>query len=967
MSDARDRGGAGPRVVIGVSLLVIVAAAVAVAALLLRGGTRAATDESLTGGQGVSPSELAEKSELVDVSPDGVTYMNNEILVYAADGADAAQLQELFSSVGASDVDDSLADLTLYRLVFSESLTYDDLAAKLDALNASPLVDEAMLDPVVSTGTDAEDDFQTADAAYPNDPWEGSSSSWDVSVPRGGNWGMEAIDAPGAWGYLDQLSTINVGLIDAVPNTDHEDLRYMFDDALIYGIDSKSSDVQTYTASSPEDHGSHVAGIMDADWNNDTGVSGVMGGKGRLYYCNAYYVNDPSYEQGYGTSFSYLMAIRHLVQNDVRAINISLNTSREVGYAASQGDEAHRALARTYLQSQADAVETGLRQLVEQRKEAGQQDFVICVAAGNTNGNYFRPDSSNTYGYRMLDPNEQVRDGDLNGGALAVYNNFLNLADDPEVMNRIIVVGAVGIDEENSTSGQTRYEYAYYSNDGSRIDVVAPGGTDKSQVYSCVTSGYNLKMGTSMATPHVTGVAGLVFAANPDLSGPDVKRIVVASAEGRYYHGTSYSGLVNARTAVESALRTRDESVSRVVTNTATNGLDLCFVVDTTGSMGDDIENARQNMEQILASLAERTENYRVALVDYRDFSSRTHDGDDYPCRVELNFTNDTAAITRAINDLDLGYGGDDEETVYSGLMQAVNLGWRDDAKKVIIVLGDAAPLDPEPVTGYTYGDVLAALYNGGIGIDYTSSDERVLGEPDESLINVFSIGADASSDAMDFFEGISSSTGGTSADLSSSSEVSDAITASIDQIEVEAGVTAELDFGSDMAGARVDLYAASGDPASDGGETSAAMPEAGTYLFSFTTDGTGTFTVEGLPAGDYVWTTDGAAGGGTLSVATGGAAPDLRAADSFWFAPIMRAWDRGAPLFVCTLLLVVAACVAAPLGAAQVARSRAGRGGNASGGTSGNTSDGGGGFCPHCGTPLAPGARFCRNCGHRL
>ncbi|WP_455139870.1 S8 family serine peptidase [Thermophilibacter sp.] len=960
MSDVRDRGGAGPRVVIVVSLLVIVAAAVAIAALLLRGGTRAARDGAAAGEQGVGPSELAEKSELVDVSPDGVTYVNSEVLVYAADGADDGQLRELFSSVGAADVDDSLADLTLYRLVFPDSLPYDDLSAKLDALNASPLVEQAMLDPVVSSGTDAEDDFQTADAAYPNDPWEGGSS-WDVGVPRGGNWGMEAIDAPGAWGYLDRLSTVNVGLIDTVPNTDHEDLKGMFDGALIYNIDSKSSATTTHTSGQPQDHGSHVAGIIDADWNNETGVSGVMGGRGRLYYCNTYYVNDPSYEQGYGTAFSYLTALRHLVQNDVRAINISLNTSREVGYAASQGDEAHRTLARNYLQSQADAVERGIRELVDQRKEAGQPDFVICVAAGNTNGNYFRPDSSNTYGYRMLDPDEQVQDGDLNGGALAVYNNFLNLADDPEVMNRVIVVGAVGVDDESSTADQTRYAYASYSNLGSRVDVVAPG----TAVYSCTVAGYEELSGTSMATPHVTGVAGLVSAANPELSGPDVKRIVIASAEGRYYHGSSYSGLVNARTAVESALRTRDESVGRVVTNTATNGLDLCFVVDTTGSMGDDIENARQNMEQILASLAARTENYRVALVDYRDYPARTHDDEDYPCRVELDFTNDTAAITRAIDDLDLGYGGDNEETVYSGLMRAVGLGWRDDAKKVIIILGDAAPLDPEPVTGYTYGDVLAALYNGGIGIDYASSDERVLGEPDESLINVFSIGTDASSDAMDFFDGISSSTGGTSADLSSSSEVSDAITASIDQIEVEAGVTAELDFGPDMAGARVDLYAADGGAADSGAEAGEAgeRPEAGTYLFSFTTDGSGAFTVEGLPAGDYVWTTDGAAGGGTLSVATGGMAPDLRTADSFWFAPLMRAWDRGAPLFVCALLLVVAACVAAPLGVAQVARSRAGHGGGASSGSA----SGDGRFCPRCGGPLAPGARFCRNCGHRL
>ena len=48
---------------------------------------------------------------------------------------------------------------------------------------------------------------------------------------------------------------------------------------------------------------------------------------------------------------------------------------------------------------------------------------------------------------------------------------------------------------------------ASYSNYGSWVDVAAPG----TSIMSTVPSGYGAKSGTSMATPHVAGLAGLLF------------------------------------------------------------------------------------------------------------------------------------------------------------------------------------------------------------------------------------------------------------------------------------------------------------------------------------------------------------------------------------------------------------------------------------------------------------------------
>jgi Mg-chelatase subunit ChlD len=339
-----------------------------------------------------------------------------------------------------------------------------------------------------------------------------------------------------------------------------------------------------------------------------------------------------------------------------------------------------------------------------------------------------------------------------------------------------------------------------------------------------------------MATPHVSGVAALIFAGNPDLSGSDVKSILLSSTTGRYYYTGGFSGLVNAETAVENALLTQTESVNRVVKRRVDDGLDLCFVIDTTGSMGDDIQNAKDNMSSILETVTAKSENFRVAIIDYRDFPDRTYDSNDYPAKLHLGFSSDKDLINASINGLELGYGGDEPETVYSGLMLAADQDWRRDAQKVIIVLGDAPPLDPEPNTNYTFSDVLASLYNADITIDAGESDERVLGGADSSLIKVFSIGTDASSDAADFFQNIADKTGGSYTGVENASEVAGAINDSIEQIEIISIVDVKTTFDESYAQETVELY------------------QNGVYLFEFTLDENGNMDLDAMEPGVYEW-----------------------------------------------------------------------------------------------------------------
>lgn len=142
--------------------------------------------------------------------------------------------------------------------------------------------------------------------------------------------------------------------------------------------------------------------------------------------------------------------------------------------------------------------------------------------------------------------------------------------------------------------------------------------------------------------------------------------------------------------------------------------LDLIFVIDTTGSMWDDIAQVKVSAAEIVNSIDSSPFDYRIALVDYRDFPIYPYGGSgDYPYNARLAFSSDKPAIISAIQGLSLGWGADWRESVYSGLIRSINtegLGaWRDNVKKVIILMGDAPPHDPEPFTGYTLSSVVAA------------------------------------------------------------------------------------------------------------------------------------------------------------------------------------------------------------------------------------------------------------------
>lgn len=112
----------------------------------------------------------------------------------------------------------------------------------------------------------------------------------------------------------------------------------------------------------------------------------------------------------------------------------------------------------------------------------------------------------------------------------------------PAALPGVISVSALDRDGEVDT----------YSNYGTTIDLAAPG----SDILSTVPDGYGYMTGTSMAAPHVAGVAALVDSVAPDA---DIEVVLVASARDAGPAGRDArfgAGIVAAQAAVQMACPT---------------------------------------------------------------------------------------------------------------------------------------------------------------------------------------------------------------------------------------------------------------------------------------------------------------------------------------------------------------------------------------------------------------------------
>jgi len=103
----------------------------------------------------------------------------------------------------------------------------------------------------------------------------------------------------------------------------------------------------------------------------------------------------------------------------------------------------------------------------------------------------------------------------------------------PSMLDGVAQVSAVG--QAYNVKPGLSLGRAEFSNYGQTIDFAAPGD----QIYSTATtlfyrSGYAVADGTSMATPHVSGVAALIKSVHPELTGAQVIDLMKKQAAANY-------------------------------------------------------------------------------------------------------------------------------------------------------------------------------------------------------------------------------------------------------------------------------------------------------------------------------------------------------------------------------------------------------------------------------------------------
>ncbi len=118
--------------------------------------------------------------------------------------------------------------------------------------------------------------------------------------------------------------------------------------------------------------------------------------------------------------------------------------------------------------------------------------------------------------------------------------------------------------------------------------------------------------------------------------------------------------------------------------------VDVCFVLDTTGSMSAAIHTAKEKVWFIANEIIRAGEqpDLRLCLMAYRDR------GDDYVTRLS-KLTENIDDIHGDLKALEAGGGGDTPEAVHQALIETVQLaGWdqASDTLRVIFLIGDAPP-----------------------------------------------------------------------------------------------------------------------------------------------------------------------------------------------------------------------------------------------------------------------------------
>nr|WP_309225992.1 S8 family serine peptidase [Streptomyces lunaelactis] len=320
-----------------------------------------------------------------------------------------------------------------------------------------------------------------ADAYNPVLPATPSQAT--TTLTESNRWDMTQIKADKAWAVTTGSPTVKVGVLDTGVDDLHQDIAPNFNAADSASCAYGKADTRTGAWRDVGEHGTHVAGTIAAA-KNGKGVIGVAPG----VKVSSVRIAEPNTSMFFAenTVCGFMWAGDH----GFKVTNNSYYTDPWMFNCPDNVDQA--------------AIIEGVRRAQEYAENKGSLQI---AAAGNSNYDLAnkRTDTSS--------PNDST----------PVTRTITNACIDiPTELPGVVTVAAMG-------NGNVK---ASYSNFGrSIIDIAAPGGDGASGVYSTLPGGkYGTMNGTSMASPHVAGVAALLASTNPGATPADLRAKLATQA-----------------------------------------------------------------------------------------------------------------------------------------------------------------------------------------------------------------------------------------------------------------------------------------------------------------------------------------------------------------------------------------------------------------------------------------------------
>lgn len=372
-----------------------------------------------------------------------------------------------------------------YTIKSIEEVIKKPRAAKFSALSTQGEIDKDKQvykvsfnqeTPIEEVITDLEKDPQVA-YSQPNYLFSSLQAPDDQLYPI--MWNLKKIQIEQAWQINTGSRGITVAVLDTGIDYPHEDLQPLTKGPDFGNGDADSSPDYEYEQLYPGEvmHGTHVSGTINALTGNHLGVAGINKNVNLLFIKVFKYF--PEYQRIAAPTEAIISGIDYAINNNAKIINLSLG-----GPPGCTANPIYQDIIN----------------------QAYSQGVTVIAAAANSN------------------------------------QDAVNFS--PASCQHVIAVGATGLDDERAS----------FSNFGSTVAISAPGGNYINPIFPNTTTNpkclnpetlktdcwiwstaphnkYLPLLGTSMASPHVAGVAALLLSQKPDLTPDQIKQILVDSGD----------------------------------------------------------------------------------------------------------------------------------------------------------------------------------------------------------------------------------------------------------------------------------------------------------------------------------------------------------------------------------------------------------------------------------------------------